>query len=227
MAGSLTTTYQFVDISTNLAATVLPGNAAIFFNATLATPFAIGQSIAAVLDSTLTRLSNSTGTAIDGDSDGTPGGAYSYWFNATNAGDNTLFVDRIAATGGTGTLAKPFNTISAALTAAQSDSTLGKHDIVRIVGNNTANDYDDAIWVVNSSGTPLTGANLTDGQTFTVSDGQTTVTFEFDNNAAVAAGHVAVPFTAVDSATTIATSIAAAINNPAYLNAAGAAWPTR
>ena len=88
----------------------------------------------------IAHLVDTTGTVFDGNSDGTPGGVYDYWFNVqgtTNAQGQTtktIFVDKIAASGGTGTLAQPYKTISAALAAAQSG------DIVRIVGNNYAND---------------------------------------------------------------------------------------
>ncbi|HUY92990.1 MAG TPA: choice-of-anchor L domain-containing protein [Pirellulales bacterium] len=59
-----------------------------------------------------------------------------------------------------------------------------------------------------------TGQSIVDGQTFTIVNpvsGSDTV-FEFDNTGAVAAGHVAVPFLASDSATALAGKIAAAIN---------------
>ena len=60
---------------------------------------------------------------------------------------------------------------------------------------------------------PLTKNTLTDGQTFTVSDGVLTVTFEFDNNGVTAPGDVAVPFHTGDSAVTVAAEINNAINN--------------
>ena len=72
------------------------------------------------------------GTLFDGDSNGTPGGVYNYWFNAQAATNKTIFVDKIAPNGGTGTLASPYNTISTALGVAQ------RGDIVRIEGNNTS-----------------------------------------------------------------------------------------
>jgi hypothetical protein len=59
-----------------------------------------------------------------------------------------------------------------------------------------------------------TGAQLADGQTFVVTSLVTgaQTTFEFDSNGQVAAGHVAVTFTAKDTAATVAGSMVAAIN---------------
>ena len=55
------------------------------------------------------------------------------------------------------------------------------------------------------------GAVIIDGQQFTVSDGTTTRTFEFDSNGSVAAGSVSIPFTAADTSPTVARSILNAI----------------
>ena len=60
--------------------------------------------------------------------------------------------------------------------------------------------------------TAPTGASLTDGQTFSVSDKSGhTVVFEYDNNGAVASGHVAVPFQANSTSAQVADSIVAAV----------------
>jgi hypothetical protein len=72
--------------------------------------------------------------AFDGDSDGTPGGVYNFWFRTQTvttsaATNNVLIVDKNATTTGNGTLASPFRFIKDALTAAQPGQ------IVRIVGN--------------------------------------------------------------------------------------------
>ncbi len=84
---------------------------------------------------------DTTGTALDGDGDGTPGGVYNFWFRAaapsdgTNASEpRTIFVDKANAdaTGvetGNGSLANPFGYIPSALAAAD------EHDIIRLVGN--------------------------------------------------------------------------------------------
>ncbi len=76
-------------------------------------------------------LNDSTGTALDGDADGVAGGVFDFWFRPSGP-SNTKFVDKSAATNGTGTLTSPFKTIQAALSAAQPG------DVVRIVGNGGA-----------------------------------------------------------------------------------------
>ena len=49
---------------------------------------------------------NNTPTFIDGDGDGVPGGVYNFWFR-TQTPANTLFVDKSAASGGTGAITAP------------------------------------------------------------------------------------------------------------------------
>jgi len=64
--------------------------------------------------------------------------------------------------------------------------------------------------------TAVSGANLNDGETFTLNDGVNSATvFEFDSGGGVTGGHVAVPFTSGDSAATVAASIITAINGVA------------
>jgi hypothetical protein len=61
--------------------------------------------------------------------------------------------------------------------------------------------------------TAVAGANLVDGETFTLNDGVNTPTvFEFDSGGGVTGANVAVPFTGGDSAATVAASIQSAIN---------------
>jgi hypothetical protein len=55
-------------------------------------------------------------------------------------------------------------------------------------------------------------ATLRDGMTFTLSDAQRTVTFEFDNNGSVAGGRIALTYGAGDSSVSIAQRLAALIN---------------
>ena len=57
------------------------------------------------------------GQPLDGDSNGIAGGDFNFWFQVGNA-TNTIYVDKTAANGGTGTLASPINNIATALTAA-------------------------------------------------------------------------------------------------------------
>jgi len=81
-----------------------------------------------------TNLIDATGTLFDGDADGVPGGAYNFWFNVQPTTD-TIFVDKLATDmSPDGSLARPYQTISAAFAAA------GPGDIVRIVGNNFDDD---------------------------------------------------------------------------------------
>ncbi len=71
------------------------------------------------------------GTPLDGDADGTPGGAYSFWFRAAGASE-TIYVDKAHTTSNTvpkGTLTNPYNTIKDALAVAPPKS------VVRIVAN--------------------------------------------------------------------------------------------
>ncbi|MFK7736414.1 MAG: GEVED domain-containing protein [Pirellulaceae bacterium] len=73
-------------------------------------------------------LVDGTGTAFDGDADGTPEGIFNFWFRPSGP-NNTQFVDKTAAAGGTGSIASPYNNIGVALAQAQPG------DVVRIVGN--------------------------------------------------------------------------------------------
>ena len=62
------------------------------------------------------------------------------------------------------------------------------------------------------------GAQLSDGQTFSVSDGGTTVVFEFEDADAIAPngvtfGHVAIPFRDVNTAANMAAAVATAVNS--------------
>ena len=81
-------------------------------------------------------------TLFDGDRDGTPGGVFNFWFRT---GD-TVFVDKAAATeGADGSLATPYPTINAAISAVNlangdGNSTNDKQ-IIRIVGNDSQTPY--------------------------------------------------------------------------------------
>lgn len=101
---------------------------------------------------------DATGKALDGDRDGQPGGRFNFWFNTASAA-NTVFVNKTAAAGGTGSLASPYNTISAAI------SNIGSRKIIRIVGNAANTPY--------LVGTNLAGQPLADGETFNVPQGVT------------------------------------------------------
>ncbi|MBM4022321.1 MAG: matrixin family metalloprotease, partial [Planctomycetes bacterium] len=107
------------------------------------------------------------GTALDGDRDGLPGGTHKFFFK-TAATTDTVFVDKLGpATGADGTLAKPFRTIAAALTAVNAANTTapGSKKIIRIVGNDANTAY--------LIGTTLAGQAFADGATFNVPQGVT------------------------------------------------------
>ncbi len=104
-----------------------------------------------------------------------------------------------------GTLAHPYTTIDAAVDASTSG------DIIRVVGNNFANDNGgDGIIAV-------AGSQLVDGQKFKISDATTTYVFELDSNNKVTTGNIRVAFTATDNAATVAKAIAAAINSISWI----------
>ncbi|NND99694.1 MAG: hypothetical protein HKN47_20440, partial [Pirellulaceae bacterium] len=79
-------------------------------------------------------IRDADGSLLDGDRDGDAGGNYDFWFEPT-AG-NTVYVDKAAGAGGTGTFASPFNNIPAALTAATALNTAGADGVVvRLLAN--------------------------------------------------------------------------------------------
>ena len=68
-----------------------------------------------------TTLTDSRGTGIDGDADGTPGGKYQFWFESS---DHALIVDKVRdltanQVEGVGSISDPYDTISAALDDAR------------------------------------------------------------------------------------------------------------
>jgi parallel beta-helix repeat protein len=119
---------------------------------------------------------NGLPTPLDGDGDGRPGGVHNYWFVPTrpdratpvpgvaDASAYTIWVDKTAANGGSGTLASPYNTISRALTEAatisQSDPLATRNVVVRILGNTQNRAYE--------IGFNRFGQSLADGATFDV-----------------------------------------------------------
>jgi hypothetical protein len=77
-----------------------------------------------------TFMVDSTGVALDGDADGTPGGVFDFWFQS----GETIFVDKATQSAGPadGSLSNPYANIDDALLAAGNSATA---KIVRIVGN--------------------------------------------------------------------------------------------
>lgn len=75
-----------------------------------------------------TFMVDTTGVALDGDADGTPGGVFDFWFQS----GETIFVDKATQSAGPadGSLTNPYANIDDALAAVS-----GTTKIVRIVGN--------------------------------------------------------------------------------------------
>ncbi|MCH2122782.1 MAG: tandem-95 repeat protein, partial [Pirellulaceae bacterium] len=139
-------------------------------------------------------------TRLDGDADGVPGGVYNQWFRVArpleegesrSAEDapKTLFVDKTAQPWGDGSLARPFNNIQAALSAAQigmheplrhldpSNNLRYEHvgDIIRVL-NNPGRDGDIRTETDNRAyeiGFPQLGSPLQDGSTLEIPRGVT------------------------------------------------------
>jgi hypothetical protein len=119
---------------------------------------------------------NGRPTPLDGDGDGRPGGVFNYWFVPTrpdraavspgvpDTSAYTIWVDKVAANNGNGTLSAPFNTISRAIseanTISQSNPTGNRNIVIRILGNTQSRAYEIGF---NRFGTPLA-----DGSTFDV-----------------------------------------------------------
>lgn len=136
------------------------------------------------------ELVDATGVALDGNADARPGGVFDFWFQS----GETIFVDKLnnptGGVDGDGSLANPFDTLSAGLDAAA-------HRIVAPVDG----------W-----------ASLRDGNTFELVDQiNPAVIFEFDNSGAasgdiLANGNIAVAFAEGDAQSDIAASIQAAVD---------------
>lgn len=108
-------------------------------------------------------LRDGTGTAFDGDSNGTPEGVFNFWFRPSGP-SNTKFVDKAANAGGDGSINTPYNNIAAALAVAQAG------DVVRIVGNGGADGQiatrgDNVSYEI---GFDILGRPLSDGATLDV-----------------------------------------------------------
>lgn len=114
-------------------------------------------------------LRDTTGQLLDGNHDGQAGGEYNFSFVATDAA-HTKIVDKLAPAGGTGSLAAPYQTVSAALSAS------APGDVVRIVGNGGADR--DASTIADNSPYNIgldyvSNLPLSDGSTFSVPQGVT------------------------------------------------------
>ncbi len=108
------------------------------------------------------------GTQLDGDADGTPGGAYNFWFRAV-APAKTILVDKLNRPFEAGTKGR-YQTISSALAAS------APGDVIRIVGNggndnNVATLHNNFAYEIGPG--PLPNQVLADGKTLDVPKGVT------------------------------------------------------
>lgn len=115
---------------------------------------------------------NAAGAALDGDLDGTAGGAFNFWFRAepstytglSSAAPRTLFVDATyTGVTQTGSISQPFSTIAAAITAAE---TANRGDVIRVIGLGGVSDdpttlADNIAYLIGRN--PLNNAPLKDG----------------------------------------------------------------
>lgn len=132
-----------------------------------------------VSDAPNTQLLDTTGTALDGDGDGEPGGNYNFWFNVGDTA-HTIFVDKTAPAGGNGAALTPFNKISDAINKASDPSMLGPNGlsaVIRVVGNggadgNVATLADNKAYEI---GLDIFNNPLSDGATLNVPKGATLV----------------------------------------------------
>ena len=143
----------------------------------------VADSASTIVDATQTRL--------DGDSDGSPGGQFDFWFQS----GPTIFVDKMndtsGAVDGDGSLVNPYDTISAALANA------GSRLVIPTAG----------------------GEAFSDGDSFLLNDGANpSVVFEFDQDGTTSPGAEPIVFEATQSPAELAITIAAAINNAEDLN---------
>jgi hypothetical protein len=60
------------------------------------------------------------------------------------------------------------------------------------------------------------GADITDGETFTLNDGKNELTWEWDDNASVLPGHIAIPFVGTETKDQVAALIIAHCLGPAW-----------
>ncbi|MCA9020407.1 MAG: DVUA0089 family protein, partial [Planctomycetaceae bacterium] len=112
-----------------------------------------------------------TGTAFDGDSDGIPGGAYDFFFVASDA-SNTIYVDKTNPAVGDGTLGNAYSTIAEAL-----NNVTASTEVIRILGNGGT---DGDLRTTDDSNNYLIGYDddfnvLADGESIIVPQGVTVV----------------------------------------------------
>lgn len=122
-------------------------------------------------DSTTHLVDAQRGVLLDGDADGVPGGIYDFWFQVQTEA-NTIYVDKVATGTPNGSLTHPYTSIAVALAVAQPGQ------IVRIVGNHTANDGPASGSVLTDNlpyqiGLDKSNLPLEDGETMEIPQGVT------------------------------------------------------
>ena len=118
-------------------------------------------------ESPANHLTDATGTVIDGDADGVPGGSFNFWFSAYDL-SQTVFVDKLATGNRLGTLEQPYDKISDALAAAAAFPGGGA---VRIVGNGGFDGDIDTLadnFAYELGETNVQGQSLADGATMAI-----------------------------------------------------------
>ncbi len=228
--GTNTYTFEFVDSSIP-ARQAAAGHLELSFNSQTDTVSSILQYIAGAIDNAVSNLIDTTATPLDGDDDGIPGGQYNDWFNVQDTA-HTLYVDKMAtAASADGSLAHPFTTVQAALSAAPGPATLQADGNITIDTSTVKFTFapGTTAFVSGIDGghpaiTGITAANIPsmaalNHKLFTVTRNNTgvTTTFEFvDVTVAgntAAAGHQAVYYdSASDTPTSLQSIIAKAMN---------------
>ena len=117
-------------------------------------------------------IKDMTGTPLDGNGDGLPGGVFNFWFRVDS---QTIFVDKVAPAGGNGTLGAPFNNLVTAMNHAKTVANQNAPRVVRILGNGGA---DGSLATPEDArpyeiGFDLLGRTLSDGARLEVPQGVT------------------------------------------------------
>lgn len=76
-------------------------------------------------------IRDASGVLLDGDGNGVPGGVYDFWFVPADQ-SNTLYVDKAASAGGSGSLSQPYRNLSQAVERAEQNP---QFTTIRMVAN--------------------------------------------------------------------------------------------
>ncbi len=121
-------------------------------------------------------LRDTSGTALDGDGDGEPGGVFNFWFRAaaastgaTSTSPRTIYVDKSFTGSGNGSPTQPMNNLNFATWPASAVPAVG--DIVRVVGAPTSDLANVQAYEIGRGG--VSNSVLSDGLTLQVPKGVT------------------------------------------------------